>query len=226
MRPAWVTRQIAAFVAQFCDPSFDNLPWIGIQTLAGFRGQPEDGLFRRGGRMEPCPDLPVAEGFVWRPNDPKGVPELWLAPTKTGYRAAFERFARRELQAPGLDGADVQIDHVFPKKAADLGDLGYVRMLAVPPESNMAAGRTLEKAMVARNEEMGARGKPTRLATYASIGKATGFAGYDAIPDDGPGGNSALANALMAHLRKVGLPPAVLTAFDAKMLADRMGTLR
>ncbi|MEO3474171.1 hypothetical protein AAFN86_20045 [Roseomonas sp. CAU 1739] len=223
MRPAWMTRQIAAFVAQFCAPT--NLAWIGVQSLQGLGGMVEDGLWRQGGRFEIAPDLDLSEGFVWR-SATGDVPELWLAPEKTGYRRAFERFAVRELGAAGLDGADVQIDHVFPKGAGRAGGLGYVRMLAVPPESNMAAGRTLEKAMVGRNTALGARAKATRLATYFSVGKATGFAQYDSLPDDEGSGNLALAAALMAHLRAFGLPGEVLSALDARLTADRAADLR
>lgn len=224
MRPSWVTRQIADFLAQFCAPG-GNAAWIGVRDLAGLGGAPQDGLWRRGGRLEVAPDLSLSEGFVWRPEASTQCPELWLAPEKSGYRRAFERFAVRELGAAGLDGADVQIDHVFPKVAARRGGLAYVRMLAVPPESNMAAGRTLEKAMVARNDELGPRAKRTRLATYFSVGKATGFDGYEGLPDEEAGGNMTLAGALMAHLRDFGLPAEVLTAIDARLTADRAGSL-
>lgn len=225
MRPAWVKRQIDAMVAQFCSNK-GNEAWIGVQSLAGLRNMHEDGLIRRGGCLEPMAGLPLSEGFVWRPEAPGGVPELWLAPTKTGYRAVFERFARRELGASGLDGANVQIDHVFPKKAGALGGMAYVRMLAVPPESNMAAGRTLEKVMVARNEAFGARGKVNRKATYFAIGKATGFAAYDFLPNGDRGAAAALAGALMAHLRAWGLPADVLADFDATLTADTFNWIR
>jgi len=224
MRPAWVTRQISAFLAQFCAAG-GNAAWIGVRGLAGLGGLPADGLWRRGGRLEPAPGISLAEGFVWRPTAP-GVPELWLSPHKTGYRRAFEGFAKRELGAAGLDGADVQIDHVFPKGAGKLGGLGYVRMLAVPPASNMAAGRTLEKAMVGRNDAAGPRGKLTRLATYFSVGKATGFAGYESLPDEDAAGNQALVGALFSHLRGFGMPAEVLGRLDAALAAARAGSLR
>lgn len=224
MRPAWVTRQISAFVAQFCDAG-GNAAWIGVRSLDGLQGAPANGLWRRGGKLQPAPGLSLTEGFIWRPTLP-GEPELWLSPHKTGYRRAFEGFAKRELGATGLDGADVQIDHVFPKGAGKLGGLGYVRMLAVPPASNMAAGRTLEKAMVGRNDELGPRGKVTRLATYFSIGKATGFDGYASLPDEDAAGNRALVGALFAHLRGFGLPAEVLGRLDASLTAARAGTLR
>jgi hypothetical protein len=223
MRPTWVTNQINAFVAQFCEPVTNA--WIGAQSRQGLQGVIENGLFRRDGRLEAAPGINLAEGFVWRPTG-RGVPELWLSPFKTGYRRAFEAFAKREFGATGLAGADVQIDHVFPKGAGKLGGLGYVRMLAVPPASNMAAGRTLEKAMVARNDDLGPRGKVTRFATYFSIGKATGFDGYERLPDEGSGGNQAVVAALFGHLRRFGLPPAVLGRLDAKLAADRAGDWR
>jgi hypothetical protein len=100
-------------------------------------------------------------------------------------------------------------------------------MLAIPPESNMAAGRTLERAMVARNEDFGPRGKLTRMATYFAIGKATGFTGYEQMPDDEASvPNQALAQSLMAYLRASGLPPDVLTALDQKLTAERVQGLR
>jgi hypothetical protein len=232
MRPTWVTRQIAHLVRQFSrfggPGGLAWAPWIGIADRSGFEGRRTDDMPPRFfGRLESFPELPIHEGFVWSPDDPEALPELWLAPTKTGYRRVFERFAQRHLGAPGLEGANVQIDHVFPKKAGSLGGLAYVRMLAIPPESNMAAGRTLERAMVARNEELGPRGKKTRMATYFAIGKATGFTAYEAMPDEeGSAVNAALAKALLAHLRAFGLPPDVLTPLDQKLTTDRLRDFR
>lgn len=226
MRPDWVTRGIAGLVRQFCS-SKGNEAWIGVASLDGLGGAPSNHLWRAGGHFEILSSVPLAEGFLWQPDAASGEPELWLSPAKTNYRDAYERFACRYLGASGLAGADVQIDHVFPKKAAVLGQLAYVRMLAIPPESNMAAGRTLEKQMVARNADMGARSKRTRMATYFSIGKATGFADYDRLPDDGESlENAALAAALIAHLKAFGLPADVLTAVDAKLTAHTIGGLR
>ncbi|MBR0683308.1 hypothetical protein GXW74_22675 [Roseomonas eburnea] len=217
MRPSWVTRQIDDFVQDFAR----STALIGAETTTALLRAHMTGQDRYDGRIETSPDLSSSEGFVWRPAAADRLPQLWLDPGKTGYRAAFERFAIRELGAPGLDGADVHIDHVFPKRAAAMGGLGYVRMLAVPPESNMAAGRTLEKAMVGRNAQFGRRAKDTRLATYFSIGKATGFDGYAALPDGEPGGNWDLAVALFAHLRAFGVPAEVLNAWDVMLTADR-----
>lgn len=224
MRPAWVKRQIDDFVGAFCA----RATLIGVAGAAELRRAHPGIPGWPGGMLDTkaIANLKEAEGFVWRPFTGQGLPQLWLAPTKTGYRAVFERFARQELGADGLDGADVQIDHVFPKRAGSLGGLGYVRMLAVPPGSNMAAGRTLEKVMVARNEELGPRGKATRLASYFSIGKATGFDGYDSLPDDTGAGNRAMVAALMAHLRRWGLPPGVLTALDQRLTEETAGALR
>jgi len=227
MRPAWVRRSIEHVIRQFCDnPAYC---WIGAATLQGMNGTNEGGLARRGGRYETLPDIDIhlSEGFLWRPDKGSDPPELWLAPTKTGYRSAYERFAKRYLGAAGLNGADVQIDHMFPKKAAALGGLGYVRMLAVPPASNMAAGRTLERAMVARNEDFGPRTKPTRLATYFTIGKATGFIGYEQMPDDEKSRpNAQLSGALMAHLRREGLPADLLAEMDEDLTAGTASILR
>jgi hypothetical protein len=226
MRPAWVTRGITQLIRQFCDRG-GNAAWIGIASLDGFGGSPQGGLYRAAGSFELMANVALADGFVWRPNGGPDDPELWLSPTKTGYRAIFERFAQRYLAAPGLAAADVQIDHVFPKKAGALGGMMYVRMLAIPPDSNMAAGRTLERAMVERNDALGGRGKRTRMATYFAIGKASGFIGYERLPDDGRTPiNSDLARALMAHLRAFGLPADVLTALDERLTAGTSATLR
>lgn len=224
MRPAWVTRQIDDFVGQFvAGPTL-----VGVNSIDMLRhayvtapGAPAASLSLLG-------SLPQSEGFIWRPPPGRGLPQLWLAPTKTGYRDAFERFAQRELGAPGLAGADVQIDHVSPKKAAVMGGMAYVRMLAIPPDSNMAAGRTLEKQMVARNEELGGRVKVTRTATFFSIGKATGFAGYTSLPDEDETApaNAALAAALMAYLRAWGLPAHVLTTLDEMLTARSLARQR
>ena len=225
MRPDWVMRGIAQLLRQFCSRT-GNAAWIGISSLGPFSGA--GGIPRRlGGRFETFSSIGIADGVIWRPDAGPDEPELWLAPSKTGYRAAFGQFARICLGAGSLDVANVQIDHVFPKKAGVLGGLAYVRMLAIPPESNMAAGRTLERAMVARNEDFGARGKETRMATYFAIGKATGFIGYERLPDDsGSAPNADLAKALMIHLRNFGLPADVLTPLDQQLLAHTASRLR
>jgi hypothetical protein len=228
MRPAWVTRAITQLVRQFCS-RFGNSAWIGIASLDPFagRGPGPRAPLRDSGHYEAMPGLSSTEGVVWRPAGPPDDPELWLAPTLKGYRAVFERFAMRYLNASGLAAADVQIDHVFPKKAGALGGLSHVRMLAIPPESNMAAGRTLERAMVARIEDLGPPGKPVRMATYFAVGKATGFTGYEQLPDDEDSlPNQDLARALIAHLRSFGLPADVLTALDQKLTAERLSSFR
>jgi hypothetical protein len=229
MRPAWVTRGIAQLIRQFCSRG-GNTAWIGVgsdQPLRGRQAMPGSGPMRDGGRIELMPNMPLSDGLVWLPNGGADDPELWLSPTKKGYRDAFDRFSRRYLGATGLDTANVQIDHVFPKKAGVMGGLAYVRMLAIPPESNMAAGRTLERAMVARNEDLGPRGKATRMATYFAVGKAAGFVGYEQMPDDEASQpNSDLASALMTHLRGFGLPADVLTALDQRLTAGRLESFR
>ncbi len=225
MRPTWVNRGIEQLIRQFCSRK-GNEAWIGVANLDGLGGHPQ-GLFRAGGRFQVFPGLGIEDGFVWKPESGPEEPELWLSPAKTGYRSIFERFAQRYLGAPGLHGADVQIDHVFPKKAGALGGLRYVRMLAISPASNMAAGRTLEKALVARNKALGPRRKRTRMATYFAIGKAAGFVDYERLPDDQDSiSNMALANALMAHLRAFGLPADVLTILDTQLTAGTAASLR
>ena len=226
MYPNWVTAGIAQMIRQFCDLG-GNAAWIGVASLDGLGGMPANGLWRRGGRYELMAGVALSDGFIWRPAAAAEKPELWLSPTKTGYRDIFERFAQRYLGAPGLSGANVQIDHVFPKKAGALGGMAYVRMLAIPPESNMLAGATLERVMKDRNIDLGPRPKLTRMATYASIGKATGFVGYEGLPDDDDSTmNRAVAAALMAHLRAFGLPHEVLTALDQELTAGTLGSVR
>lgn len=225
MRPAWVTRQVACLVAPFCAGT-GKAARIGVsdrEMLATVdRGGVRSGPFRLGGGYRLLPGLVIEDGFVWVPDAADGEPELWLSPGRTGYRDVFERFATRFLGASGLAGAEVQMDHVFPKKAGALDGLAYVRMLAIPPESNMAAGRTVERAMAGR-AAAAPRGKLVRLATYCTIGKATGFAGYERLPDsEDARANRPAVTALFAHLRGFGLPPDVLTALDARLTADTL----
>jgi len=223
MRPAWMTRQISSLVAQFCAHG-GNLAWIGVsdrEMLAPVdRSRPRSGPFRNGGGYHVIPGLAFDDGFVWLPDAPDGEPELWLAPFRTGYRDAFERFANHHLGASGLAAANVHIDHVFPKKAGSLDGLAYVRMLAIPLDSNMAAGRTMERAMADR-ARAAPRGKLVRLATYYTIGKATGFAGYEQLPDSAdPQANLPAVQALFGHLRGFGLPAEVLGALDGRLTAS------
>jgi hypothetical protein len=233
MRPIWVTRAIDQLIRQFAT----DVAWIGIASRDIFAPVGFSIPRRTGGRIEVSPDIAVQDGFVWLPDavqvgtaqegTVQAGPELWLSPAKTGYRPAYDRFARRYLGASGLEGADVQIDHVFPKGAGAIGGLAYMRMLAIPPGSNMAAGRTLEKQMVERNRSLGPRAKQTRLATYYSIGKATGFTGYERLPDDEDSTpNHDLSAALLAHLRAFGVPGSILTSLDRRLTAHTASRLR
>jgi hypothetical protein len=228
MQLAWVTRQITVLLSQFSAKS-GNAAWIGIsdkEMLAPIDYTvPRRAPFRLGGGYLPGIDPGLKGGFVWQP-DKSGEPELWLPPAQSQWRDVFEYFARRYLRAPGLSAAHVQIDHVFPKKAAVLDGLAYVRMLAVPPDSNMAAGRTVERAMAERASVM-PRGKLVRLATYYSIGKACGFSNYNALPDSSDANaNLPVVRSLFAFLKGLGLPPDVLTTLDAKLTADTLTTHR
>lgn len=231
MLPSWAQRAIIAFVESFALTSGET--WIGVSSREGFlpvgRARPRRGVMRdlgHGGAIALLPGLPLSDGFVWHPARGAGGPEFWLSPSRTDHRALFERFAQRHLGAPGLSGAGVQIDHLFPRTAGALDGLAYVRMLAVPPAANMAAGRTVERAMAGRARAVPGE-KRVRHATYVSIGKATGFAGWQAMPD----GTSAAANrpavaALFAHLRAFGVPASVLTALDAGLTAHTLTRLR
>jgi hypothetical protein len=220
MIPNWVRRQIVDLVDEWVT---DPPALIGIDD--------QDSLIlgthmKGGGVIRPIGSLAPGDGFIWTPAGGKRLPQLWLAPLRSDYRTIFEQFAIRELGAPGLAGTGLHIDHVFPKRAAALGEMGYVRMLAVAADSNMSAGRTLEKQMVARNAAFGARIKPTRTATPAAIGKATGFAGYEHLPDDDGEGNMELARALLTHLRDWGVPDGVLQEHDLLATAHTLGRLR
>jgi hypothetical protein len=182
-------------------------------------------MIREGGRFEVMAELPLSEGFLWLP-DGGGEPELWLDPRRKGYRGIFESFARRRLGAPGLAGADVHIDHLFPKKAGALNGLAYVRMQAAPPESNMAAGRTVEREMAARAALVPGR-RRGRHATYVTIGKATGFAGWESLPDSrDAGANADAVRALFAHLRGFGVPQSILSGLDMQLTAHTLTRIR
>lgn len=120
----------------------------------------------------------------------------------------------------------MQIDHVFPKKAGALSGVAYVRMLAIAPGGNMDAGRTVERAMAERAGAV-ANPKLVRHATYVSIGKATGFVGWEHLPDSADAAaNMAAVTALFAHLGAFGVPPSVLTGLDRQLAEDRLRTLR
>src|SRR5215470_6814497 len=100
MQPVWVTRGIAQLIRQFCHRT-GNAAWIGIASIDPFAGRDAGprGLMRLGGKYGLMPDMHPSEGFVWLPESPPDQPELWLSPTKKGYRKAFERFAQRYLGA-------------------------------------------------------------------------------------------------------------------------------
>jgi len=230
MRPAWVKRQIECLITQFTGLTaliaVADREMLSPGTDSALAWSNPDGSWRRsGGGYLAINDPALKGGLVWAPDD-GGEKELWMPPEQGEYRPAFDHFAKRYLGASGLNGANVQIDHVFPKKAAIQNRLKFVRMLAIPPESNMAAGRTVERYM-AHTAAIRPRRKRMRNATYYTIGKATGFAAYRALPDsDSAAGNRAIVAALFTYLRGYGLPPAVLTELDAMLTASTLLTNR
>lgn len=226
--PPWATRQVAALVAQFV--ASDASAWIGAKG----RENIERGLniyFLRSPKpagqswIEPAPGVAAGRGFVLvRPGSPND-PELWLDPTLGNYRALFKQFAKAQLGAAEV-AADLQIDHVFPKTAGSLNGLGFVRMLAIPAASNMSAGRTVERHMALLARDVPGR-KGLRHATYVSIGKAVGFAGWQQLPDsEDAAANDGAVVELFGHLRRFGIGQDVLSMLDRRLAADRLRTLR
>lgn len=219
MRPAWVKRQIESLIVQVTRPPAiiavaDREMLAPVSVIKSAR--PRNRAWRQGGGYLAINDPTLKGGFVWAPDD-GGEKELWMPPEQTDYRTAFENFAKRYLGASGLAGANVQIDHMFPKKAAIRDGLKFVRMLAIPPESNMAAGRTVERYMAAA-AALKPKDKVMRQATFYTIGKAVGFAAYKSLPDSiSPAGNRPIVGSLFKYLRAYGLPPDILTDLDAML---------
>lgn len=202
--PPAVRRQIGALWTQF--KHAPGSAWIGIASIAPFlaAGATENVAayhFRR--RIEPLGNRPLSRAFVWMQG---GEPELWVDPTASGYRDLYDEFARTRLGLTGRPTTGFNIDHVFPKTAGALDGLSHVRMLAIAAPSNQAAGRTLEKAMAQRARTAPSH-KTFRHAVWMTIGKATGFVGWEALPDStDASANLPLVRALFAYLAARGMP--------------------
>ena len=151
-------------------------------------------------------------------------PELWLDPRDKSYRDLFDAFARARLGIPRPTGADWNVDHVFPKAAGALDGLSHVRAMAIGAAGNQALGRTMEKVMKQRADAAPGT-KLIRHATWMTIGKAAGYAGWDSLPDDTQRGNRPAVNALFGWLAGQGImPPA--GALEHGLTAHTMGRIR
>ncbi|MCK8783280.1 hypothetical protein M0638_02650 [Roseomonas sp. NAR14] len=203
--PAPLRRQVQTLLDQFLRAP--GSAWIGIAGIDRL-GSPGviSSTMRLGGRLETLGSRPTTRAFVWVQGT---EPELWVDPTDTGYRDLYDEFARERLGLPGRPpGGVFNIDHVFPKATAALDGLSHVRAIAVPADSNQAAGRTLEKAMKQRADSGLGSGKEIRHATWMSIGKAAGFTGWESLPDGrSAAGNAKVVQALFADLAGKGITP-------------------
>ncbi|WP_337875718.1 hypothetical protein [Elioraea sp.] len=200
--PPALQQQVRTLVRQFLA---GGEAWIGIAGIEflGVGGPQRTGTMRAGGRLEPLGNRPLDRAFVWVQG---AEPELWADPRASSYRDLFDEFARTRLGLAGRPTTGFNIDHVFPKSAAAVDDMSHVRMLAIAAASNQAAGRTLEKAMKQRAVKAAGR-KRIRHATWMTIGKATGFIGWESLPDSADANaNMPLVHALFAHLAARGIP--------------------
>ncbi len=215
--PEPLRRQFQTLLAQFL--AGEGTAWVGIASIEAMVGGA--GTMRRGGRVETLASHPVSRAFVWVQGT---EPELWLDPRDTSYRDLFHAFAQARLGIPRPTGTDWNIDHVFPKAAGKLDGLSHVRALAIGAAGNQALGRTLEKSMKQRADESPGR-KRVRHATWMTIGKAAGYAGWDSLPDDAAVGNSAAVAGLFAYLASIGITPPA-GAMEQGLTAHTLGRIR
>ncbi|HEY4251020.1 MAG TPA: hypothetical protein VGM87_07460 [Roseomonas sp.] len=207
MTTAWppiLQRQVQVLVDQFL--TGDGSAWIGIAGIErlGASGR-FSGTMRVGGRIEALGAHALTEAFVWvQGNDP----ELWLDPRSPKYRDLYDEFARTRLGLAGRPtGIAWNIDHVFPKAAGALDGMTHVRAMAIASGGNQSLGRTVEKAMKGRADGVPGR-KLIRHATWMTIGKASGYEGWQKLPDSAAAaGNTAEVGNLFAFLAGRGIVP-------------------
>ncbi|MBM3623200.1 MAG: hypothetical protein FJX20_21165 [Alphaproteobacteria bacterium] len=199
--PAPLQRQLQVLVTQFLA---GGEAWIGIASIDNIVGGGSGPrTIRLGGRLETLGSRAVSKAFVWIQGN---EPELWLDPRDKNYRDLFDEFARTRLGMAGRPtGSDWNVDHVFPKAAGALDGLSHVRAMSIGAPGNQALGRTVEKEMKQRADDVAGR-KRVRHATWMTIGKASGFVGWDSLPDsDSAAANATAARALFAYLAGMGI---------------------
>jgi hypothetical protein len=199
--PAALRQQANALLSQFLNAPPALIGIAGLEHLSNLNR-----LY--GGRVEVLGSEPMDRAFVWMHG---AEPQLWVNPASNAYRDLYDQFARERLNLPGRpSGTDFNIDHLFPRTAGELDGLSHVRMMAIGARSNQSAGRTLEKAMAGRAREA-AGGKVIRSATWQTIGKVAGFAGWESLPanrgEGNPAVNRRLVQALFDHLQGLGITP-------------------
>lgn len=195
--PAPLQRQVQVLLDNFLK---DPPALIGTASIPDL----QRAHLMRPARFEALSGYPMDRAFVvLRDNDP----QLWVDPDDNSYRDIYRNFAVTRLQVTTpLTGDNFNFDHMFPRTAGALDGLSHVRMIAILPGPNQSAGRTLEKRMAQRARDV-AGGKVLRSATWMTIGKAAGFEGWESLPDNATGGNSAVVARLFAHLATMGITP-------------------
>lgn len=215
--PEPLRRQFRTLLAQFLRG--EGAAWIGIANVDAMTGGA--GTMRLGGRIETLAGESTSRAFIWVQGT---EPELWLDPRDRSYRDLFHAFAQARLGIPRPTGPDWNVDHVFPKAAGALDGLSHVRAMAIGAAGNQALGRTLEKSMKQRADVAPGR-KRVRHATWMTIGKASGYAGWDSLPDDAAAGNNTAVAGLFAYLAANGIsPPAGV--MEQGLTAHTLGRIR
>lgn len=102
----------------------------------------------RNGKVFPIGKYEIADALATRTKDPYDPVIIWVRPSLRGYKAVWSTAARDALVDPASShGADVDIDHVFPKSWAKLPcySVAYVRIFPVWREVNRSAGGGRER---------------------------------------------------------------------------------
>ena len=181
--------QHSALVAQFADEG-GNHAAIGIseanaRKYGTYQGSTPDERLSKG-NVQFLEDFSPDDGFVFVTK--QGKPELWANPGYEDYDKMWNAFTQKYYGTEFrkvASGADWNIDHLFPKGAAELKDLKFVRLVAVDAKANQLMGCALEKQMIMRERENASLPadpnksrrdpRPMVNATPFTLGKLSGF---------------------------------------------------
>ncbi len=194
--------------------------YIGVSSIKYLVGE-RYGPRRLGGRIEVLASQPFSRAFVWMQG---AEPELWVDPRDPGYRDLFHTFAKERLGIDRPTGTEWNIDHLFPKAAGALDGMSHVRAMAIRAHGNQSLGRTVEKAMKHRAAEVPSK-KNIRSATWMTIGKVAGYAGWHNLPDSEAAGNTEAVADLFAYLETLGIKPPA-GALELELTAHTLSRIR
>jgi hypothetical protein len=223
---AIVGDQHNALIAQFVDPAGNGAVIACSDRTVMLNNLGKDSKGNTVGKIEPIEGISIEDGFVFTGAD--GKPELWARPKYDDYAALYDKFTKRHYGVSWksiASGEDWHVDHLYPKAAAELDEMKYVRLAAIDAKANRIMGCAFElqkknrakESSEARKIAEGPAREPRILktATMFTLGKLTGFHESIKLPTNRADfADLGVAQRLVAHVAHKCKEPRIVSQLD------------